>query len=700
MSRERLYDLLPAFLREQDFAKGEPLRAFLGVFETQYRSLEGDIEALYDNWFIETCDEWVVPYIGDLLGIRGIDRARRLAVSQRSLVANTIRYRRSKGTASTLGATVSDASGWPVRVVEAFERVATTQNLRHLRPGRGGSADMRDPSIAYADTPLNSAARIVDLRGSVQKNECIPSRRYNINQLALFVWRLRSYPCQQRTARKIRSGCFTFHPFGADAPLFNQARTGAHDHSSLSDEGLPGPLSAAMLQAELESRRRGGISATNYFDVPSAFTIYVRWDSSVPLSIIDANQIQIMDLKDWQRPATAKAPVVAVDVDRGRLAFSIGSTPYEVQVSYASGFSGDIGGGPYDRRDSLALPQPQIWRATVSHEARNQASEKTNDQGIQRFYSLETAVKAWAETNRPGIIEICDNASYLLSTSRSAELSVTLEAGGELTIQAVNGVCPTIIGNLVITGRNGSMQMNGLMVDGRIQVDGSLKLEMYHCTLNPRSDGGSSAINIEASKGGAAQLDFTLSHCICGAIRLPASASSLTVRDCIIGAVNQEPHSTRQIGGDWPATFLERTTVYGPIHTSKLAASEVIFTRPLHVTQPGFGYLRFCYVPVESTTPQRYHCEPDLVLEHSSREEKSAVRRRIKPVFNSSIFGQPGYAQLARECPVEIRTGAEDGSEMGVFQHLHNPQREENMNEVAEDYTPVGLHTGAYTFVT
>ena len=69
---ERLYKLLPAIHRLRDAEQGEQLRALLGVMETEFERIEQDIAILYDNWFIETCDEWVVPYIGDLLGVRPI----------------------------------------------------------------------------------------------------------------------------------------------------------------------------------------------------------------------------------------------------------------------------------------------------------------------------------------------------------------------------------------------------------------------------------------------------------------------------------------------------------------------------------------------------------------------------------------------------------------------------------------------------
>ena len=45
----------------------EALLALLSCAE-QARALEEDVERLYDDQFIETCDDWVVPYIGDLVG--------------------------------------------------------------------------------------------------------------------------------------------------------------------------------------------------------------------------------------------------------------------------------------------------------------------------------------------------------------------------------------------------------------------------------------------------------------------------------------------------------------------------------------------------------------------------------------------------------------------------------------------------------
>src|SRR3954447_18548951 len=121
---DRLFELLPSIYRLRDGARGFPLRALLRVIAEQVDVVEDDITRLYDNWFIETCDDWVVPYIADLLGIRALAGSSSAqgssGLSQRSYVANTLAYRRRKGTAAVLEQLASDITGWRFKAVEFF----------------------------------------------------------------------------------------------------------------------------------------------------------------------------------------------------------------------------------------------------------------------------------------------------------------------------------------------------------------------------------------------------------------------------------------------------------------------------------------------------------------------------------------------------------------------------------------------------
>src|SRR5687767_8480909 len=72
---DRLYDLVPVVYRLRDADQGYPLKALLRVIAEQVDVVEQDIATLYENWFVETCSEWVVPYIGSLIDYEPVHEA-------------------------------------------------------------------------------------------------------------------------------------------------------------------------------------------------------------------------------------------------------------------------------------------------------------------------------------------------------------------------------------------------------------------------------------------------------------------------------------------------------------------------------------------------------------------------------------------------------------------------------------------------
>jgi hypothetical protein len=112
----RLYDLLPEIYRVRDAEGREdlpegglPLRALLSVLAREVAVVEEDLAQLYDDLFVETCAGWVVPYVGDLVGVGGLHELED-AASRRAQVANTVAYRRRKGTAAIRTTTAATAS--------------------------------------------------------------------------------------------------------------------------------------------------------------------------------------------------------------------------------------------------------------------------------------------------------------------------------------------------------------------------------------------------------------------------------------------------------------------------------------------------------------------------------------------------------------------------------------------------------------
>jgi hypothetical protein len=234
MSRcpDRLYQLLPAVHRMRDAELAYPLRALLRVINEQVDVLEDDIAQLYENWFIETCEDWVVPYIGELIGYRavhaaaaaqaqgdGASRGARL-LFPRGEVANTLGFRRRKGTLALLELLAAQAAAWPARAVEFYTLLGWRQHLKHPRAGRGRTVDLRDGGLLdLLGGPFDRAAHAVDVRRMASRHR---AGRYNIEGLGLFAWRLNAYSVTHAPAYRVESAgphCFTFNVLGHDTPL-------------------------------------------------------------------------------------------------------------------------------------------------------------------------------------------------------------------------------------------------------------------------------------------------------------------------------------------------------------------------------------------------------------------------------------------------------------------------------------------------
>ena len=161
----QLYSLLPAIYRTRDAAQGYPLQALVNVLASQAFLLQDNIDQLYADEFIETCASWVIPYIGDLVGANPIYELGAAIQGRRAEVANTIGYRRRKGTLLALEQVAMDVSGRPALGVEFFKRLITTESMKLVRPDHAATLDLRNgAALAKLDSPFDAISRTVDVR--------------------------------------------------------------------------------------------------------------------------------------------------------------------------------------------------------------------------------------------------------------------------------------------------------------------------------------------------------------------------------------------------------------------------------------------------------------------------------------------------------------------------------------------------------
>lgn len=739
---EQLYELLPAVYRIRDREQSEPLKALVAVIAEQAAVMETDIARLYENWFIETCDEWVVPYIGDLLAVRGLHSLGSDApFSQRALVANTLSYRRRKGTATVLEQLAHDTTGWEARAAEFFELLETTQHYNHVRLDNVRTADLRLTNrLELMDTAFDVAAHTADVR-SIK-----PGRGwYNIPNIGLFIWRVQSYFVPRSSPRAEASpadGRYTFSPLGQDQPLFNRPQTETEITHLAEEINVPGLLRRRPLYDELESRRQALVDGASpvavYFGSQPVLQVFVRDNPGDPLVEIAPEEILICNLSDppvsvpevWLRPPTSKlyqpsaggpkqprAIKVAADPVLGRLAFPQGVKPDEVRVSYAYGFSGDVGGGPYNRRQSVAetLTRKVTWQVGVSKEVAPAPGKI--------FDKLADAIAEWnlQPPGSVGVIAIMDSATY--EENLTGANRIKIPEGSLLLIvaadwpevpvpgglpgqkQRITGQLepderrPHVLGNISATGTApassdtpGGLAFNGLLIEGKLTIEGTLngnlgELGFVHSTLVP--DKGGLAVT---SKNNLLKVSITRS--ICGPIVVPKTVPMLHIEESIVDGAGSD-----SVSASGTAVEIEKMTAFGRTNALEIKAGNSIFTDNLTVVRRQTGCVRFSYVPQGSKTPRRFRCQPDLAFEDATLADKNAIKARLVPSFSSEQYGNYAYAQLSRTCAVEITAGADDGSEMGAFSFLRQPQRVSNLETSLDEYLRFGLEAGII-FVT
>jgi len=200
---QRLYGCIPENYRVYDQEQGQPLLALVQVIAEQVANLRQNLDDLWDDFFIETCQDWVVPYIGALVGTNLL--ANPVGRSNRLEVRYTVLWRRSKGTVAMIEALANEISGWSADIAEFFRALGWSQNMNHLRLDRALTPDVRDPYVlsllGRANDPFAHAADFkpandLDQARTTQRSPVIGRAgwgtpgRYQIKNIGLFMRRL------------------------------------------------------------------------------------------------------------------------------------------------------------------------------------------------------------------------------------------------------------------------------------------------------------------------------------------------------------------------------------------------------------------------------------------------------------------------------------------------------------------------------
>ncbi len=700
LTADRLYALLPAVYRLRDADQGEPLRALVGVLAEQFAALEENIEQLYDDQFIETCAEWVVPYIGDLIGYRPLHGVTPAIASPRAEVANTIALRRRKGTALMLEELASDVTGWPAHAVEFFQQLATSQYMKHIRGSSYATADLRDIAAGFR---CDGAFNIFAHTGEMRRPET-GSGKYNIPNIGIFLWRLESLPLTavpltpdpgDASGRKFR-----VNPLGADLCLFRHAQT-EDDISHLAEPvNVPEPLSVRLMALAVRAAQASVNPAPDAVlddDYGPGESLVLLRPGNPPTAVPVA-QIRVADLRDildsggnvigWNHEGSVPAGIIGVDPERGRVLLGAPADG-PLLATFHYGQTREIGGGEYERtpEGETLLPQTAVANGDPLQPQLDAIAGGGRLLIGDSLVYPQTPVFKINDVTAPGAPGL-----EVVAAARDSARPL-IAAGGEITL-AIGARGRLVLDGLVISG--GALRL------AAFADDEPRELILRDCTLVPGL-----ALNPDgtAVSPGAPSLivehpfaQITMERCSTGPLQIVAGAA-ITIGNSIVdaGAPENVAYAADGAGGPGGTLTFTESTMIGKLHAKliQLASDSIFFAQlgpsppetwiaPIIAERRQEGCIRFCYVPNGSITPRRYRCVPDK--DHP----------QVLPHFTSLRYGDPGYGQLRHATDKSIREGAHDESEMGVLHALFQPQRETNLKIRLDEYLRFGLHAGLF----
>jgi hypothetical protein len=730
--QSKLWQLLPAVYRVQDAtATGAPgpLQELLNRIGAQTATLRRGIDRLWENQSIETCDDWVIPYIGDLLATRLVSCLD--ARAQRLDVAKTIYYRRRAGTLGLLEELVADIAGRDARAVEFFRRLGRTRHQFDPPIGNAFAADAAPwtPDMTYApgDIVANGVNAYVCVAGGISGTTGGPTGG----------------------GASIADGGVTwsfYNPLSSLVPAVIEGLAGANSHTPAGGfADLRNAYAAANANGAFDefahtADLRAGVQSFGWYNI-SHLGMFVWWLQSFPITAatpvsngatppcftFDPSGRQIplfapssrisasfgddwVSPNEWQLPVAVRetlwnqypdqvypaafwvglggggAPAalpradVLIHPETGLFSF-VGSPPQgEIVTQYHFGFMSTIGAGgfPYALLETVALPA-SIVTATGGGSA------------------LQTAL---AGVNSDATVSIQDSLTY-------PGPGAGLDIGGEtLALIAEDGQRPMIRwtasgASWAINGAGGNLIIQGIWLQGAdLVLTGSFEsVTLRFVTLDPGSSGDKGVLIGGAIDGmplapvhlwvQASITTLTLECCITGPIRTQGAGviEQLTATDSIIQAIPTGGGATDYaLQTEVGAVSLARCTVLGPSAIHRLDASECILDDVTIAEDTQHGCVRFCALAQGSAVHAPY---------------RSVSVPPAGPIFMSRRFGEPDYARLFRLADSAIIApltgdtilgGAQNGSEMGAFQGEGVTLKKRGLVLKFEEYAPLGVY--------
>jgi len=747
---EKLWQWIPSVYRHEDGINGqEALQGFIRAIAFQAAILKRSQDRLWDDIFIELASDWAVPYLGQLMGTRLVSALNTWA--RRVDIAKTIYYRRRSGTIPVLEQLIADITGWDGKITEEFRRLTRYWHMLDcpLQFGRltktplGGIADIRhNRGAMLTGDPFDEFHYTPEFRNVTGKYGSSEGRR-NIDRLSFHIYRLQTVSFHNVVPRHMQNladgrDAYTFDPSGRNIALFsvNDPEIDWTSWSSANEWELPRPISCQLLGEVIYEITSDEISwVLSSAPGPLATRLAAADDLRKLLGQRFNHASELIRLFSGL-PSSAFLSSAAIQKilinfsivrDCGSAALlpnGSGNTPWPVQnnsddASYgnpaiAVGFDGDPDpiGRDFTRSANLEnftpplvpeidlMMEPERGRFVLDTGTNAESDVRvTYSVGMLapvgagaygRDISSEAVNNHWHDGVKSGgipvdgIVEIDDSENYVNPNNQ-----LNLE---DLTVRSAEGERPYLILNrhwrLTANGDDRNLLLDGLWLGSRTSsrhliLKGNYEsVSIRYCSFDP---GGETALGDPIHpvhlviEGFVENLHIDKSSF--AVIRLQganASIENITITNSIVHSID-----VTQIAINAPRAQLSisRSTIIASkitttaINVERIYAENTLVAGVADVTDIQNGCFRFSARANGSRVPHPY---------------ESHVINEISGLFSSLRFGHYHYALLSQVAPNILVHGAENGSEMGVFNDEIIPIKMKSLHNKVYEYLPFG----------
>ncbi len=751
--RPGLFERLPAIYRtrDADLSREGQFEAYIGLMDEILEGIDDHIDVFYHDHFIETCADWMVPYIGDLLGVTHLKGD---PWTLHADVARTVPLRRRRGTLGAMEALAFNLTGWAAHAVELRERMVWNQNLNHQRPDAGGAppqslprhladpvshgtVNLRDPGVlSFLGGAFDGFARTADLKptGGIHP-------RPNLPNLAIFLWRLRDFlvpvarPLHVATVQQTPdpgeaafAARYVIDPLGRSLQLFNSFRynPGAEPPEFSQPDRTPGPIPAARLRDGPPTGNAAEYIAVDIFesgrpddpgDAAVGLTIHL------PATVFAGTSwtTRGANLCAWEEGL--RSPLlereIVVDPKHGRLLLGVADNATEgaalrsrLRVSHTYAAPGSIGAHPVARTfaDTIwpGLAEPEVVTATA-HPGGS---------------GLRAALSGLATAGPPRIIEVTDSMTHRLNLADVDDIldedGPTLTLARPFWIRARTGQRPVIELRQSLRMRSSDPADAALNRALDIRIEGAVltlrdapvtdaivtraavnRLTFEGVTLNPGGhvvlDGSPSGTPADPQPALALAPDLGFADA--AALEAFDELPEVSFRGCISGSISMGPRYRLNLtdsivdGGDQLAIgSTDPAPAYGPI--TEIDGVTLFGAVRVRAANGEGGVFRDQLRVRDHQTGCLSYCrfsgDGDRLPPHFA----CAFGPDAQLAFTSSIFGAPGYGQLNRiRTAREVLEDGPNADEMGAYGTLMNTHKQKNLNIRLREFTPVGIRT-------